>query len=382
MTNGGQPKLRVALAGAGSGCLAYARALAAVEGVSISVAAAQPTLGVELAKAVPGLRIERDAAVLSMGAENDAIVFADPPREPFSVIRKALLHDKHVLACGVAPFVSSEQMRELARVAARRSLVLMLAEERLFHPALTFLRRMLSEKSGFWRFRYLRALVAPGAAGQAFTAALTLEEMALVARLVESHPESVNASACYGQSAIEPVALFVTMRYPEGRLVSLQVSALEVQETRQWALVTDSKTVLVDERDPRGPLKIISAGSDSAAGSLLHLNPPVPLGDWSSESTVTPPVVAVDARLEQCRQFVSAVERSDAGQGNAAFWAEVISTWESAQESVALAGAAVEVRAQAGSAAVSGRPKLRIIRGRGTGAVVKGERPSLTLVTR
>lgn len=382
MTSNGRPKLRVALAGAGSDCLGYARALAAVEGVSISAAAARPTLAAELAKAVPGLRLGLDDAALSADAESDAVVFADPPREPFSAIRKALLHDKHVLACGVAPFVSSEQMRELARVAARRSRVLMLAEERLFHPALTFLRRMLSEKNGFWRFRYLRALVAPGAAGQAFTAALILEEMALVARLVESHPESVNASACYGQSPIEPVALFVTMRYPEGRLVSLQVSALEVQETRQWTLATDSKTVLVDECDPRGPLKIISAGSDSAAGSLVHLNPPVPLREWSSESTITPPVVAVDARLEQCRHFVSAAERNDAGRGNGAFWAEVISTWESAQESIALAGAAVEVRAQAAGAAAGSRPKLRIIRGRGTGAVVRGERPSLTLVTR
>jgi hypothetical protein len=206
--------------------------------------------------------------------------------------------------------------------------------------------------------------------------------MAMAARMVESHPESVNASACYGGNPIEPVAVFVTMQYPEGRVVSLQVSALEVQETRQWALATDSKTVLVDECDPRAPLKIISAGSASASSSLLHLNPPVPLADWSSESTVTPPVMPMDARTEQCRHFASAVSRNDLSQSNAGFWSEVISTWEGVQESMALAGAPVKLRSEDMNVDSLGRPKLRIIRGRGTGAAVRSERPSLRLVTR
>jgi predicted dehydrogenase len=377
-----QPTVSLGLAGSGSSCLGYARALAQVDGVRVRVAAAQPALALELAKTVPGIKLGNDAFALATSHDVEAVVFADPLREPFSLVRKALLHDKHVLISGIAPFVSSQQMRELARLAMRRSRVLIVAEERLFHPALVFLGRMLSEKSGFWRFRYLRSLVAPAGAGQASTAALTLEQMALAAHMVESHPERVNASACYGDSPIEPVAVFVTMHYPEGRVVSLQVSALEVQETRQWALVTDSKTVLVDECDPRAPLRIVSAGSASASGNLLHLNPPVPLGDWPSESTVTPPVTPVDARTEQCRHFVSVASRNDASQGNAGFWAEVISTWEGVQESMALAGAPVEVRPEAAKAAGIGRPRLRIIHGRGTGGAVRRGKPSLTLVSR
>ena len=101
-----------------------------------------------------------------------------------------------------------------------------------------------------------------------------------------------------------PAAAFINMLYADGKAASLQMSATEAQETRQWTLATPSKTVLLDECDVRSPLRIISSDSEAAPGALLRVNPPVPLADWPSESTVTPPLQSTDVKLDQCRHFM------------------------------------------------------------------------------
>ena len=97
-----------------------------------------------------------------------------------------------------ASAISSRQLQELARLAGRQRRLLMFAEERLFHPALTFLRRMLSEKSGLWRPQYLRGLSISGTSnGDAPPFASLVEEaLALCARLIEAQPDTISGIAC------------------------------------------------------------------------------------------------------------------------------------------------------------------------------------------
>ena len=61
------------------------------------------------------------------------------------------------------------------------------------------------------------------------------------------------------------MAAFIHLNYSEGQVVSLEISLVEAQEARQWALATSSKTVFLDECDTRSPLKIISSSSEPAS---------------------------------------------------------------------------------------------------------------------
>ncbi len=261
----------------------------------------------------------------------------------------------------------------------------MFTEERSFHPALVFLRWILSGKSGLWQPRYLRAVTAPGASGYGESiGALVIEQLALCARLLEGSPTSASGIVCRAESETVPAAAFVNLVYDDGKIASLQASTTEAQECRQWTLSTNSRTILLDECDARSPIKIISADSETASGSLLYSNPPVPLAEWPAESTITPPVRPTDTKVDQCRRFVNSVRRQELSASNADFWANIARTWEGVQESIRLEGMPVSVRPvdELEKRAVGARPKLRLIHGKGMGTAGTQKRPALTLVPR
>jgi len=379
--------LKIGIAGSGNRSQGYARALGQVERVRVTAAAAGNRFAVDLQRTIPGVAIERDVGGLIRRANVDAIVFADPVVDLAAVIRRALLADKHVLATISSP-VTCRQLDELASLASRRQRLLLFTEERSFHPALIFLKWMLSGPSGLWQPRYIRAVSAPGTgngnnSGPSI-AALIVEEMAICARLLGENPASVSGVVCRVEAEAMPAAAFVNLLYADGRVSSLQVSTTEAQESRQWALATPSKTVLLDECDVRSPVKIISLDSETAAGSLLRVNPPVPLAEWPSESTVTPPLRSTDAKVDQSRHFVESILNRDLCESNAAFWADIALAWEAVQESVRLEGMPVSINgaSEREKRAVGERPKLRLIRGKGMGTVDARKRPALTLVPR
>lgn len=377
--------LRVGIAGSGSRSQGYARAFGQVEGARITAAAAANRFAIDLQKAMPGLAIERDVGGLIRRTDVDAVVFADPVVDLAAVIRRALLADKHVLATMASP-VTCPQLDELLALARRRQRMLMFTEERSFNPALIFLKWMLSGRSGLWQPRYLRAVSAPGAGsgGELSIGALVVEELAICGRILGESPTSVSGIVCRAESEAVPAAAFVNLAYAEGRIASLQASTTEAQESRQWVLATPSKTVLLDECDVRSPVKIISLDSQAAPGSLLRVNPPVPLGEWPTESTVTPPLRSTDTKVDQCRHFVGSVLERELSESNADFWTDVALVWEAVQESVRLEGMPVAVKAASAheKRAVGQRPKLRLIRGKGMGTIDARKRPALTLVPR
>jgi len=377
--------LRIGIAGSGSRSQSYARCFGQAEGARVTAITASGRLAAELTRVIPGVSVERDVGGLIRRAQVDAIVFADPVADLAAVIRRSLLADKHVLATISSP-VTCNQLDELASLASRRGRLLLFTEERSFHPALIFLRWMLSGRSGVWAPHYVRAVSAAGVGNGSgpSMATLVIEELGVCARLLGEDPVSVSGILCRVEVEAVPAAAFINVVYADGRTASLQVSTTEAQECRQWTLATPSKTVLLDECDARAPLKIISFDTDATPGGLLRVNPPIPLAEWPTESTVTPPLGSTDVRVDQCRKFVESVLDHDIRESNAHFWAGIALVWEAVQESLRLDGMPVAMNAgQERERRVAGeRPKLRLIRGKGMGSIDERKRPALTLVPR
>lgn len=381
----GRETLRFGVAGSGSRSQTYAHVLAQLEGARMAAIAAGSRIAADLQRSIPGLAVERDVSGLIRRPGIDALVFADPVVDLVALARRALLADKHVLATVSSP-ITCGQFEELASLARRHGRLLMFTEERSFQPGLVFLKWMLSGGKNLWQPSYVRAVSAPGIGnGSALPIGIViLEELALCSRLLGESPTSVSGIVCRAGTETVPAAAFINMLYADGRAVSLQMSSTETQETRQWTLVTSSKTVLLDECDLRSPLRIVSSDSEAARGALLRVNPPIPLADWPAESTVTPPLQSMDVKLEQCRHFMESVLKQDLTQTNASFWAEVALVFEAAQESIRLGGMPISLDAAAEpQRRVAGeRPKLRLIHGKGTGDAEARKRPALTLVPR
>lgn len=380
----GREVLRFGVAGSGNRSQAYAHVLAQLEGARMAAIAAGSRVAADLQRNIPGLAVERDVSGLIRRPGIDALIFADPVVNLTALVRRALLADKHVLATVSLPMTCG-QFEELALLARRHGRLLMFTEERSFQPGLVFLKWMLSGGKNLWHPSYVRAVSAPGGNGATpLIGVVILEELALCSRLLGESPTSVSGIVPRANTETVPTAAFLNMLYADGRAVSLQMSSTETQETRQWTLATPSKTVLLDECDLRSPLRIVSSDPEAARGALLRVNPPVPLSEWPTESTVTPPLQSTDVKLEQCRHFMQSVMKPDLTQTNASFWAEVALIFEAVQESIRLGGMPVNLNAATEpQRRVAGeRPKLRLIHGKGTGDIEARKRPALTLVPR
>jgi predicted dehydrogenase len=374
--------MKIGVVGGSGRSQTYVRALAQVKESRLVAAVASGKDAIELQTLVPGISVETEFGALARRRDIDALLIVEPVTDLAAVLRRAIMSDKHVLASALSP-ITSRQLQELAALARRRSRLLAFTEERLLHPGMAFLKWMLAGKDSVWRPYYLRSLYASGvnSGSDLPIAALVIEQMALSMRIMGERCASVSGVVARGTADAVPASAFVNLSYADGRLASLQVSTVEAQESREWTVATPSRTILLDECDIKSPLRMLSCDSGRAPSNLLRVNPPVSLNDWSTESTVTPPLQAADIVAEQCRRFVDDSLRADLRQSNASFWADVTLAWEAVEESIRLSGAPTSLgEPEEGRDGV--RPRLRLIRGKGLGDVDGRKRPSLTLVTR
>jgi predicted dehydrogenase len=307
-----------------------------------------------------------------------AVVLASSLVEPYPLLRRALVHGKHVLAAG--PFtLTADQVQRLTILAKQRGRLLMFAEERMLSPSFALLA---DTTKGATRtcLRYLRLLdVRPRhREGALRLAAVAAEGLALCTRLVERTPRSVSAvAAAPGGGPAE--AVFISVVYPEGLVASLQVSLSEDWEARQVVASMEGRTLMLDELDYRTPLRIVSASQRTrreAAGAQSL--------DGTAWQTGSLALAALpgDPTLEQCRRFLDAVTGGRVGAVNAEFWGQVARLWEAAERSIALAGAPVPPEAWPQRLEdKNGAPRLYVIRGRGQPAPSPSAKPALTLVS-
>jgi len=353
---------------------AYARALTQLPGVELTTVATVP----------PGRRLAIRAsscaspAALAALPSLQAVVLASGLVESYPLIRRALVHGKHVLATG--PFtLGADQVERLSTLAERRGRLLMFAEERMLSPSFALLADT-TKGAARTSLRYLRLLdVRPRhREGALRLAAVAAEGLALCTRLVERTPRSVSAVAA-GQSGGPAEAVFITVVYPGGLVASLQVSLSEDWEARQVVASMEGRTLMLDELDYRTPLRIVSASQRTRREAAGAHSP-----DETAWQTGSLALAALpgDPVLEQCRGFLDAMAGRRVGAVNAEFWEQVARLWEAAERSMALAGAPLPPEAGSQRSEVkNGTPRLYVIRGRGQPAPSPSPKPALTLVS-
>ncbi len=366
--------VRLGLIASGPSGEAYARALTQLPGVESITVATVPPGGWLAARA----RTCASPATLVALTSLRGVVLASGLVEPYTLIRRALVHGKDVLAAG--PFtLTADQVQRLSTLAERRGRLLMFAEERMRSPAFGLLADMTKGATRS-RLQYLRLLdVRPRhREGALRVAGVAAEGLALCARLVEQTPKSVSAVAP-GPTGGPPEAAFITLVYPSGVVASLQVSLSEDWEVRQLVASAAGRTLTLDELDYRTPLRIVSASEATrreAAGT------PAPNGTaWQTGSLAlaAPPG---DPAFEQCQVFLDAMAGRRVAAGNAEFWGQVARVWEAAEGSMSLMGAPVPLETNPRqSEARTEKPRLHVIRGRGQPPTSTSPKPTLTLVS-
>jgi len=193
--------------------------------------------------------------------ELDAVVVATPTQTHYRIVKDVLTVGKHVL-CEKPLCMTASEAEELIALADSKSLILMTGHVFLFNPGIVKLRELLTFRDA-GRLYYMRALrtnLGPIREDVNSVYDLASHDVAIFNFLLGEIPEAVSASGgAFLQAGIEDVA-FMTLRYPNGILGSIQVSWLDPKKQREIVVVGDRKMIVWDELASPGPILLYDKG--------------------------------------------------------------------------------------------------------------------------
>jgi predicted dehydrogenase len=197
------------------------------------------------------------------GDTSEAVVIATPAGTHFELARAALLAGKHVLV--EKPLTTrSDHARELAALAVKRGLTLMVGHTFMYHPSVL----------------YLATLLKHGDLGDVVYASSTRVNLGLHRKDVDvlwdlgSHDIAIlrflfggdpEVGAVYGASYHDPgtaEVAFVELRYPDGVLANVHVSWLDPVKIRRLTIAGSQRMAVWDDVEPVDKLRIHDKGME------------------------------------------------------------------------------------------------------------------------
>jgi predicted dehydrogenase len=206
--------------------------------------------------------------------------------------------------------------------------------------------------------------------------ALAATEIATILRLA-GLPQAVAATACRREGSGPLEAVFLTLFYASGLTALAIVSMAEASPRAELTVVTEGRTLTLDEDDLRATLRIALPRHPLGSSRTVSPEP----GVESTGEHSLPQAVPTDPFEGQARAFIEAVASGDAGTGNASLWCQVALVWETARESMTLGGAPVVLPPWSSLTKHERAPPLRLMEGGGSSGAAARRRPTLTLVT-
>lgn len=299
--------------------------LGALGGVCETVEARRSELGVKYSD-VP---LYRSLSELTAQQPGPAVV-ATPAGTHHAVARKLMLAGFDVMV--EKPMtLNSADARDLVEVAEEHGRILMVGHLLLYTPAVELLTSRLGELGALRYLRARRLGLGRVRREENVLWSFAPHDIALILHFIDEMPESVSCTGgAYVQPTIEDVA-FLQMRFPSGRLASIQVSWLEPERSRGLKIVGERGSAVLDEMSASQPLTMVRQEVDP---TTLHA---------TSHDMERPMVEATPPLKRECTHFLECVRnrttpRSPGEQGLA-----VVHILECATQSLHLGGDWIKV---------------------------------------
>lgn len=267
----------------------------------------------ETKKRFPGIQTSADISEALSNADVDAVVIATPTRSHFEMARKALDAGKHVLV--EKPIATStEEAEELGRLADKAGLVLMVGHVFLFNPGV----------------RRVRELIVDGSLGRIYYASMTRvslgpirldvdagwdlasQDISIANYWLSGRPATVTASAGNWINQGVNDAVFMTLRYPEGAVVHVQVSWLSPRKIREATVVGEHRMLTLDDMNVLEPLRIYDKGVAEEKATRGWIDSLATFRASLREGDVVIPRVTLGEPLRtECDHFLTCIETKE-----------------------------------------------------------------------
>jgi predicted dehydrogenase len=281
----------------------------------------------------PGVRCEQDAAAVLEDPAIDAVVVATPMRTHYRLVRDALLAGKHVL-CEKPLCETAKEAEELVELAADNDRLLMVGHVFLFNPAIEKLKELVDsgELGALYYLSAFRTNLGPIRSDANAAYDLAAHDISIFNWLLGAEPEQVLATgASFLQPDVEDV-VFISLRYPNGVLASIQASWLDPKKVRQITVVGSQRMATWDDLQLTSPIAIFDKGAVAQPesgdfGEFLRLSM------WDGDIRL--PKVRSDEPLKrQAKSFLDAIEHGTVQRSDGAFAVGVVRALEAIAASI------------------------------------------------
>jgi len=312
------PRLRIALAGAGKWGRNYIRVLESIRNVRLTSVIDPDESAVESALKLAGNVCSYRNFTSCVNQQNiDAVIIAAPSDMHFDLCMKALNAGKHVLV--EKPMTMNLESAVLMKDAATdRGLVLMVGHILQYNPAFINLRRIHeSGEIGAVNYYYAnRAGCAPvSESNQESTLwGLGPHDVSMILKLSRQMPCRVRAGRADAYGSDSQCAVWAVLDFPDGSSAHLHLSRLESEKKRRFVVVGTNCVAEIDDARMPPSLKIFSLPARIGRDEVFPEKP---------ENKIKPveiPLESVEPLLAQCEHFINCIKtgatpRSDADEG-------------------------------------------------------------------
>jgi predicted dehydrogenase len=339
--NGGplSPKpLRIGLVGLGYWGPNLLRVLGDIEDVEVRWLCDLDELRLERwSRRYPGARATDDCAQLFDDPELDAVVIATPPFTHHELASRSLLAGKHTFVEKPLATTSADA-EELQDIAFERNRVLMCGHTFVYSPPVREIGRLLDDGELGELFFISSSRVNLGLHQPDVSVIFDLgpHDFSILRYWLNEMPESISAIGRDSIVAGVPDVAFLTLRYPSGLLVNLEMSWLAPSKLRRTVLVGSDRMVVYEDGAAE-PVRIFDHGvvyKDPESFGEYHLS-------YRTGDIVSPRIDTSEPLAIQLHDFVSSIRRGTAPPGHLDLCLDVVRLVEGAEASLRQGGVPV-----------------------------------------
>lgn len=237
--------------------------------------------------------------------EVDAVVIATEVSGHYTVAKKSLEAGKHTFV--EKPItLKAQQAKELADIAEKNKLKLMVGHLLVYHPAVGYVKDMLANGSIGQPYYIYTQRVNLGVVRKNENAwwSLAPHDISVICYLFDSEPVSVAAHGqCFLQKDIEDV-VFAIIKFADGKIAHVHCSWLDPHKIRKITVVGSEKMVTFDDMQTTEKVRVYDKAASIKQDFSTSYSEVISLrfGD-----IVIPPIKGGEPLAVECKHFADAV---------------------------------------------------------------------------
>lgn len=242
---------------------------------------------------------------VALNPDINGVVICTPTNTHYEIAKRCLENNKH-LFIEKPMATTSEECRDLIRIARKRNRKLMVGHIFLYNPAVQYVKGLV-DRNELGEIIYIygkRVNLGPFRKDVNALWDLAPHDIAILNYWLGNAPLSAHAVGIEHLNPPLHDVVFLSLKYPNNVVASLHVSWLDPRKVRQIVVVGTKKMVVFDDMDPTGPIHIYdktvtTTGPKPITDTIQAFKAVIQEGDL-----VIPKIPQGEPLRNECRQFV------------------------------------------------------------------------------